>query len=99
MRVRPDKVPEPSQRARTVGVRRPGPRPVAVLVGMTRPVRMTGPVRVTGPVRMASVSPARLRMSHAIQDAWKIRLQHLDNSQPGATANHPQPVRRSRPAR
>jgi hypothetical protein len=103
MRVRPDEVPEPSQRARAVGVRRPGPGPVAGLVGMTglvgtgRPaataglVGAAGPVRMTWPVSVASVTPARLRISHDIQDARNIWLQHLDNSQQGATANHPQP--------
>jgi hypothetical protein len=67
------------------------------LLRMTGPVRLTGPVGtaglvgMTGPVGVASVTPARLRISHDIQDAWNIWLQHLDNSQPGATANHPQP--------
>jgi hypothetical protein len=97
MRVRPDEVPEPSQRAGAVCARRPGPGPVAVLGATARPVRMTGPVGtagpvgMTGPVGVASVTPARVRISHDIQDAWNIWLQHLDNSQPGATANHPQP--------
>jgi hypothetical protein len=103
MRVRPDEVPEPSQHAGAPAARRPGPGPVAVLVATARPVSMTGLLRTTGPVRMtgpvgtagpvsvAGVTPARLRISHDIQDAWNIWLQHLDNSQPGATANHPQP--------
>jgi hypothetical protein len=39
---------------------------------------------------MASVTPARLRISHGIQDARKIRLQHLDNSHPHAAAKDPQ---------
>jgi hypothetical protein len=89
MRVRPDEVPEPSQRAGAVGVRRSGRGPVAVLVataGAVRmtgpataglaptagPVRMTGPVGTAGPVSVAGVTPARLRISHDIQDAWNI---------------------------
>ena len=43
MRVRPDEVPEPSQRAGAMGVRRSGPGPVAVLVATAGAVRMTGP--------------------------------------------------------
>ena len=89
MRVRPDEVPEPSQRAAAVGVRRPEPGVVAVLVATAGAVRMTGPataglattagpVRMTGPggsarpVRMTGVTPARLRISHDIQDARNI---------------------------
>jgi hypothetical protein len=85
MRVRPDEVPEPSQRAAAPAACRPGPGPVAVLVATA------GLVGTAGPVGVASVTPARLRISHDIQDAWNIWLQHLDNSQPRATANHPQP--------
>jgi hypothetical protein len=46
-------------------------------------------------VSVASVTPPRLRISHGIQDARKIRLQHLDTSHPHAPANHPQPARRA----
>jgi hypothetical protein len=97
MRVRPGEVPEPPQRAGAVGVRRERPGPVAVLMalaGLVRragPVGMAGLVGMTGPVSVASVTPARLRISHDIQDARNSSLQHLDNSQPGATANYPQP--------
>ena len=72
MRVRPDEVPEPSQRAGAVGARRPGPGPVAVLGATAGPVRMTGPGGSARPVRMTGVTPARLRISHDIQDAWNI---------------------------
>jgi hypothetical protein len=85
MRVRPDEVPEPSQRAGARGARRPGPGPVAVLAATV------GTVGTAGPVGVASVTPVRLRISHDIQDACNFWLQHLDNSQPGATANYPQP--------
>ena len=78
MRVRPDEVPEPSPRSGAMGVRRPRPGPVAVLVAtaglvrMTGPVGTAGPVRRTGPVRVAGDTPARLRISHDIQDACNI---------------------------
>jgi hypothetical protein len=53
-------------------------------------VGRTGRVSKTGRVSMTCVAPARLRISHGIQDARKIRLQHLDNSHPHAAANRPQ---------
>ena len=84
--MRPDEVPEPSQPAGAVGVRQPGP--VAVVISMT------GLVSMAGLVSVASVTPARLRISHGIQDARKIRLQHLDNSHPHAAAKDPQQARR-----
>ena len=36
---------------------------------------------------------------HGIQDAWIIRLQHVNNSHPGATANYPQPHQAPAPVR
>ncbi len=77
MRMRPDQVPEPSQPAWPMGVR--SARLVAV--------------RMTGLVTMTSVTQAWLRISHDIQDARLIPLQHLDNSHPHANAKHPQPGR------
>ena len=90
--MRPGEVPEPSQPAGTVGVRLPGP--VAVVMTMTVLVSAAGVMSLTGLVSVASVTPARLRISHGIQDARKTRLQHLDNSHPHAAAKDPQQARR-----
>jgi hypothetical protein len=101
MRVGPDEVPEPPQRTGALGVRRPGPGPVAVLMGMTTFGSMTRVMGRTRPGSMivlasvASVTPPRLRISHGIQDARNIRLQHLHNSHPRATAKDPQARRAS----
>jgi hypothetical protein len=102
VRVGPDEMPEPPQRAGAPGVRRPGPRPAAVPMGMTRLGTMirvmgrTGPPSRTVLVSVATgAGPGRLRISHGIQDARNIRLQHLDNSQPRATAKDPQARRAS----
>lgn len=50
-----------------------------------------GTMAVPGLVHMADGTRTRLLISHDIQDAWIIRLRHLDNSHPHANANHPQP--------
>jgi hypothetical protein len=81
-------MPEPSQPAGAAGVRRPGP--VAVVMSVTGPVVMS----LARLVSVASVTRARRGISHGIQDARKIRLQHLDNSHPHAAAKDPQQARR-----
>ena len=77
------------------------PAPVAKkpgLVDMPGPVEMPGPVRMPGLVDVASAPGTRPRISHDIQDAWNIRLQHVNNSQPGANAKHPQPGQADTPS-
>ena len=87
MRMRPDQVPEPSQPSRSVSLGIPG----AVGVDMPVPVpKMPGLVDMRGLLHASSARGTRLRISHDIQDAWNIRLQHVNNSQPGANAKHPQ---------
>ncbi len=70
-------------------VRRSGP------VGVTGPVPVPGPVpglpSMTGLASMTGVTQHRLWMSHGIQDARNLRLQHLHNSHPDANAKYPQP--------
>ena len=51
-------------------------------------VVMAGPVTVPGLVAVPGLVP--MPGLHDIQDARLIRLQHVNNSQPGATANHAQ---------
>ena len=46
---------------------------------------------MTGLASMAGVTQDRLWISHGIQDARNLRLQHLHNSHPDANAMYPQP--------
>jgi hypothetical protein len=107
MRMGPEHVPgqvaEPSPPAGPMRVRRSGPVTVTVPRPMTRTMTvtvtgaMTGPgprpglPGMTGPARMAAAAQRRLWISHGIQDARNLRLQHLHNSYPGAVATYPQP--------
>jgi len=72
----------------------PGLVSLAGLVNLAGLVSLAGLVNLAGLVSLPSVPPARLRISHGIQDARKIRLQHLDNSHPHAAAKDPQQARR-----
>jgi hypothetical protein len=54
----------------------PEPSQASWLVGVLMPGLVTMPGFVPDP--------------HDIQDAWIIPLQHVNNSHPGATANHAQ---------
>ncbi len=74
----PDLVPEPSPPARPARVRRSGP------------VNMPVPAGMTGLANVAGAAQDRLGISHGTQDARNLRLQHLHNSHPGATAKDPQ---------
>ena len=92
----PGQVPEPSPPAGPLPVRRSGPMTGLITGLMTVTVTRTVAVPVAGGTR------PRLWISHGIQDARNLRLQHLHNSHPGATAKYPQPgqpVSRSRLAR
>ncbi len=60
---------------------------LAGLMGMAR----LGTMAVPALADMAAGTRTRLRISHDIQDAWIIRLRHLDNSHPHANAKYPQP--------
>ena len=80
MRMRPDQVPEPSQRPRPVGLGMTGVMDVRV-AGY-------GPVPGLAPVNVAGAIRTRLRISHATQDARNIRLQHVNNSDLHASAKH-----------
>ena len=62
-------------------------------MSMTVPGPGPGPRRPgpAGLASMAGVTQDRLWISHGIQDARNLRLQHLHNSHPGATANYPRP--------
>jgi hypothetical protein len=44
------------------------------------------------PVDVTRATGARLGIAHDAQDARTIRLQHIDNNHPDATANNPQPL-------
>lgn len=68
----------------------PVPVPGRVPVAVPLRVRVRVPVAVAGLVDVACATRTRLPISHDTQDARNIRLQHLDNSYRGATANHPQ---------
>ncbi len=82
-------MPEPSQASWPVGVLRPG---LVIMPGLV-PV----PVLVSMPAFVPV--PGFVPDLHDIQDAWLIRLQHVNNSHPSATANYAQrrhpPVRRA----
>jgi hypothetical protein len=76
-------VPEASQASWPVRVMVPGLGPMPGLEPMPGLMTVPGRVSVPGLVTMTDL--------HDIQDALIIGLQHVNNSHPGATANHAQP--------
>jgi hypothetical protein len=54
----------------------------------SRPGGMIMPVLM----KVTRAGGARLRIAHDAQNARAIRLQHIDNNHPYATASHPQPT-------
>ena len=76
--MRAQRVPQSSQRSRPVGMTMPR------IVGMT----MLGLVDVA----MLGTIQAGLRITHSTQDARTIRLQHVDNSDPDASAKDLRPI-------
>ena len=58
---------------------------------MPEPSQASWPVRLVMPALVSMLMPVLMPVPalHGIQDALIIRLQHVNNSHPGATANHP----------
>ena len=66
---------------------------------MPEPVDRSRLRGMTTRVEVIQVGRMRVQVAHNAQDAAKIRLQHLHNNHPDATANDPQSLARHLPHR